>query len=293
MATTISQDEEAQLTQTIEMFEVIAQSQPNDYQSLEILKEAYSKLGREEDVLQTAKRIADAYVQMGQYSSAILEFETILQLHPNDADALKALKDIESRAGNVEAEPSLAAPAAITPREEISTKPGAPIGRSATGGKAAPKIHTGPIEDGRKSMQKIFVESKIITSGDFDLYWSTPDPNAPPNGVIDPFIQVLADKGILPVEKALKVLADKTRIGYLPLDKYDLDIELARSFPAATCQRWCVLPFDRMSKSIMVATANPFNQQAARELAEATPYRLLWFLVPPSELVKTLRKVFR
>ena len=42
MATTFTQAEEAQLTQTIEMFEVITQTQPHDYQSLEILKEAYS-----------------------------------------------------------------------------------------------------------------------------------------------------------------------------------------------------------------------------------------------------------
>jgi len=290
MATTLSEGEEAQLTQTIEMFEVIAQSQPSDYQSLEILKEAYSKLGREEDVLQTAKRIAEAYVQMGQYSSAILEYETILQLHPNDADALKALKGIESQAGNVETEPSLAAPAAITPRKE----PAAAGEKSAsTAPTKVVKAPTGPIEDGRKSMYKVFVESKLITSGDFDLYWSTPDMSVSPNGVIEPFIQVLADKGILPLEKSLKILADKTRIGYLPLDKYDIDVELARNFPATTCQRWCVMPFDRMSKSILVATANPFNQQAARELSEATPYRLLWFLVPPAELVKTLRKVFR
>jgi MoxR-like ATPase len=48
-----------------------------------------------------------------------------------------------------------------------------------------------------------------------------------------------------------------------------------------------------MSKSIMVATANPFNQQAAKELAEATNNRLLWYLVPPMDLVKNLRKVFR
>ena len=34
-----------------------------------------------------------------------------------------------------------------------------------------------------------------------------------------------------------------------------------------------------MSKSILVATANPFNQQAAKELAEATKNRLLWYLV--------------
>ena len=290
MATTLSEGEEAQLTQTIEMFEVIAQSQPSDYQSLEILKEAYSKLGREGDVLQTAKRIAEAYVQMGQYSSAILEYETILQLHPNDADALKALKGIESQAGNVETEPSLAAPAAITPRQEPAAVGERPAGTAASKVVKAP---TGPIEDGRKSMYKVFVESKLITSGDFDLYWSTPDMSVSPNGVIEPFVQVLADKGVLPVERSLKILADKTRIGYLPLDKYDIDVELARNFPAVTCQRWCVMPFDRMSKSILVATANPFNQQAARELSEATPYRLLWFLVPPAELVKTLRKVFR
>lgn len=291
MATTISEGEAAQLTQTIEMFEVIAQSQPNDYQSLEILKEAYSKLGREADVLQTAKRIADAYLQMGQLSSAILEYETILQLHPADAEAQKALKDLESRSANVPDEPSLADPAAIAPRGEAA--PGLQSHAGARATKPVQRIITGPIEDGRKSMYKVFVESKIISAGDFDAYWSTPDVNAPLDGVIDPFIQVLADKSVLPVERALKVLSDKTRIGFLPLDKYDIDSELARGFPAATCQRWCVLPFDRMSKSIMVATANPFNQQAAQELAESTPFRLLWFLVPPVELVKTVRKIFR
>src|ERR1700677_2715799 len=71
-----STDDEAQLKQTIEMFEVIVHSQPNDCQSLEILKEAYKKLGREQEVVATSKRIAQAYMQLGQLSSAILEFET-------------------------------------------------------------------------------------------------------------------------------------------------------------------------------------------------------------------------
>src|SRR5271154_1442331 len=92
--------EEAQLQQTIEMFEVIVQSQPNDCQSLEILKEAYTKLKREEDIISTSKRIAQAYRETGQLSSAILEFETILQRRPDDADAQKSLKQIEDKAGN-------------------------------------------------------------------------------------------------------------------------------------------------------------------------------------------------
>src|SRR4051812_42863717 len=100
MSATLTTSEESQLGQTIEMFEVITQSQPHDYQSLEILKEAYSKLGREEEAIATSKRIAEAYVQMGQISSAILEYETILQRVPEDQDVKKALLAIESKSGS-------------------------------------------------------------------------------------------------------------------------------------------------------------------------------------------------
>ncbi len=103
----------------------------------------------------------------------------------------------------------------------------------------------------------------------FDLV-ATPDWAGAASSVVEPFIQLLADKGILPLDKALRLLSDKTRLGYLPLEKYDPDLELARQFSAATCQRWCVLPFDRMSKSVLVATANlqcPGGQRAG----DATP----------------------
>jgi len=283
MAATLSSGEAAQLAQTVEMFEVITQSQPHDYQSLEILKEAYSKLGREKEVIGTSKRIAQAYVQMGQISSAILEYETILQRFPADVEAQKALRQIESKANNFPTD---------SPAPEPPAAPKTPVA-SPKNNKAVSTPPAGDIEDGRKSMQKVFVDSKLITAADFDLCWSTPDLSSPPNGVPEPFIQILGEKGIFPIEKSLKLLADKTRIAFLPLNAYDIDIDLARGFPAAICQRWCILPFDRMSKSILVATANPFNQQAAKELASTTPNRLLWYLVSPSELLKTVRKVYR
>ncbi len=278
MVSTLSPSEQNQLAQTIEMFEVITQSQPQDYQSLEILKEAYSKLSREKDVVSTSKRIAKAYVQMGQLSSAILEYETILQRYPDDPDVQAALKQIEGKASNFPLE---------APPVETA------VAAKALTRKVAGKAPSAEIDDGRWPMYKLFVGSKIITAGDFDLCWEAIDPTAPPRGVIEPFIQVLADKGILPVEESLKTLCDRSRLAFLPIRNYDTDTELARRFPAETCQRWCVLPFDRMSKSVLVATANPFNQQAAKELAKATPHRLLWYMAPPAELVGLVRRVFR
>src|ERR1039457_26494 len=159
MATTtaLNPGEEAQLQQTIEMFEVIVQSQPSDTQSLEILKEAYSKLGREDDAINTSKRIAQAYMQQGQLSSAILEYETVLQRRPEDADVRAALKQIEDKASSAVGQPisDMMAMASVSDTTMIRRKT-----RAAA---------TEAVDDGRKSLYKVFVESKLITAGAFAL----------------------------------------------------------------------------------------------------------------------------
>jgi tetratricopeptide (TPR) repeat protein len=283
MATTLTPNEQAQLLQTIEMFEVITQSQQGDIQSLEILKEAYYKLARQRDVVNTAKRIAQAYVLQGQLSSAILEYESILQRFPDDPDVRAALSEIEDKAKSFSAPP---AAAELEPFE----KPQAAL---ANGAAAEDQAATAEVDDGKQVFYRLFVEAKLVSSADFDLYWFRPDAREAVTGVVEPFVQVLADKGGPPVAQSMKIICEKSRLAYLPLERYDLDIETARSFPRNVCQRWCVLPFDRLSKSVLVATANPFNKQATRELEAATKLRLLWYLCPPADLIKAVRKVFR
>jgi tetratricopeptide (TPR) repeat protein len=284
MVGTLNSGEEAQLQQTIEMFEVITQSQPQDVQSLEILKEAYYKLGREKELIETSKRIAQAYVLMGQISSAILEYEGILQRFPDDADTLAALGELESKASSLSNAPAL---------EELAEESKPKTKTTFRGKTPGNRVVPADFDDGRETMSKIFVEGKVISAAEFDLCWITPELTGSPGKVIEPFIQLLAEKGYTPLERSLRIISDKGRIGHLPLEKYDIDIELARRFAPDTCQRWCVLPFDRMSKSILVATCNPFNRHAAQELEETAQQRLLWYLAPPSDISKVLRKIFR
>ncbi|HEY3914179.1 MAG TPA: hypothetical protein VGN61_06800 [Verrucomicrobiae bacterium] len=280
MLGTLNPGEEAQLRQTIEMFEVITQSQPQDYQSLEILKEAYLKLGMEKEVVQTSKRIAQAYVQLGQLSSAILEFETILQRHPDDKDAMVAMSQIETKANNFAAAPIAEVE---TPKVQTATP-------TKTVGAKTVKLE---VDDGRQLMHKYFVEAKMVTAADFDASWPVPSLTSPPTKAVEPLIHVLAEKQIMPVDKSLKLLADRSRLAYLPLDRYDLDMELARSASREICQRWCIVPFDRMSKCILVATANPFNKQAAADMEDSMKHRLIWYLAPPTDILRILGKAFR
>jgi tetratricopeptide (TPR) repeat protein len=277
MLGTLNPGEEAQLRQTIEMFEVITQSQPQDYQSLEILKEAYLKLGMEKEVIETSKRIGQAYVQLGQLSSAILEFETVLQRHPDDREAAAAMAEIESKANNLT-------------RRQPETESTAKSGGTTLIKKGAAKPE---VDDGRQLMFKYFVEGKLISAGDFEGCWPAPSLTTPPSKTVEPFIHTLAERKLLPVEQSLKLLTDRSRMAFLPLDRYEWDIDLLRSASREICQRWCVAPFDRMSKTIMVATANPFNKQAAADMEEKMQSRLLWYLAAPADLLRALGKVFR
>ena len=257
MQSKLNPGEEGQLRQTVEMFEVITQTQPLDYQSLDILKEAYLKLGMDNEVVATCRRIASAYVQLGQLSSAIMEYETILQRIPDDVEATAAIKQLSSRAEKLNKSQA--------PEPEV-TKPGTPT---------AP----GQLDDGKAVMRKVFVEGKMITETDFEACWPKVSLNELPAKPIEPFIHLLTEKDLVPIEKSMRLISDRSRMPFLSIGRYDLDIELARAFPRATCRRWCVLPFDRMSKSIVRGHGQPVQPAGRPRLAEATPNRLLWYLV--------------
>jgi hypothetical protein len=220
---------------------------------------------------------------MGQFSSAILEYETILQRFPEDPDVQEALNRIENQAGSLEAPPSdtiiISKPEPTPGLTTAQKKPGLVLPRDG--------------EDGRRSMEKIFLDTKLVAPADFEECWRLSLPVDHDTLPANPFIQLLDERNLVPIEKSLKLISDKSRAAYLPLATYDMDIDLARTYPREICRRWCIVPVDRMSKSVFVATANPFNQQAASELAQATNSRLLWYLVSPAELVRTVRKVFR
>ncbi len=289
MAGTLTANDEAQLLQTIEMFEVITQSQPMDTQSLEILKEAYSKLNRESELVNTSKRIAEAYVQLGQLSSAILEYESILQRSPDDPDVQKALSEIEDKANSFTSPTSGTAGDTSFSERQSASLTLKKVGEPSTQESSVPT----EVDDGKQQMSKMFVEAKLVSPADFEQFWPKYNMREVPRQPAEPFIQTISDRQILPLEKSLKALCEKSRLAYLPIDKYEVDVDFARAFPKETCLRWSVMPIDRMSKSILVATCNPFNKQAARELEHHSKARIVWYIAPPLELVRVIKKIYR
>ncbi|MGB0579349.1 MAG: hypothetical protein ACPGVU_06580 [Limisphaerales bacterium] len=274
MSGSLTPAEQAQLHQTIDMFQVIVESQPLDYQSLEILKEAYLKLSMQQEAIDTSKKIAEAYVQLGQLSSAIMEYETILQQFPDDTSVKEALEQIESKTTSFQG-----AGGATT----MSTTQSSMI--SGAGLEA-------DLDDGKLAMKRIFVDGNLVTADDFNRFWITPTGGVP-GQIEEPFLKTLSEKGGVSIDDSSRLVLAKAKCGFIPIDRYEIDADFARSFPKEVCQKWCVLPFDRMSKTVMIATANPFNKQATKELKPHTQLRILWYYTAPAELIKIIKKIYR
>jgi tetratricopeptide (TPR) repeat protein len=286
----ISEDETQQLLRTVEMFEAITESQPEDYQSWEILKEAYSKLGRRPESLRASKKLAKAHISLGQISQAILEFEGILQEYPDDPEVLAALSEIEAKTSQLSTthQPSGA------PSLREDSKPTPPAPALAAGAAAPPSSSAKPTpEDGNKALVDVLLAEKLITAQAVEPLLkrlaSSPagsSENAQPLTLP----QLLIDEQLIKLEDFLSLLVDRSGLPYLPLSTYDVDRDAACLLPRELCFENCIVPFDLISRSVLIATANPFDLAVRSQAQVMLAYNVFWYVTSPEEIQTALRR---
>ncbi|MFL6583100.1 MAG: hypothetical protein ACJ8KU_01125 [Chthoniobacterales bacterium] len=290
---TLSQEERSQIAQTIEMFEVITQTQPDDYQSLEILKDAYAKIGREEDSQKTARRLAEAYFNVGSYSLAMQECEALLLKQPNAPEILAMLGEIEARVqgtsnGTVETGASggliASAPASVPAND------GSLIDVHGSGN--AHRL----ADRGDDQLAKFLIMQQLFTEEEVSGALSTVqqlnahlDGEALAASLIDKLCGQTGDK----VDQTLSALIDRTKFAFVPLEYYDIDRQIARMLPENLTLGRMFVPFDLISRTIMVACANPFDAAGREAVQQSLDYTVAWYLARPSAIIRTLQEVYR
>jgi tetratricopeptide (TPR) repeat protein len=286
MVTNISEEETQQLLRTVEMFEAITQSQPNDYQSLEILKEAYNKLGRRPESLRVSKKLAATYVNLGQISQAILEYEGILQESPDDESVRAALAELEAKTSK-RVVPQVAQPA---PAPEASKQ----SSRRGSAKESKPTDLRGQTELGDRALADALVAERLVTTQAVQPLLQrlkTQRPTSAEKGQALSLVQLLVDEQIAALEDVLTVLVDKSGLPYLPLSGYDVERDIACLLPQDFCFHHCIIPFDLISRSVLIATANPLDAGARDQIRSMLDYNIFWYIAPPQEIATALRHV--
>src|SRR2546423_996989 len=301
----LSAEEHSQILQTIEMFEAITQTQPEDYQSLEILREAYTKVGRHDEALRTSRKLAEAYFNAGSYTPALQQCEMILTRDPNAPEILAMLGEIEQRlqaSGQAivdkDKKTSNLVSSPFTRNDGSLISPsveGALIDVDPTRGKGLGRI-TNLHERGDDHLAKFLIVQQLFGEELVNAALETVKAaNKDLNGqaMAASMLEELCKAKPAQLDAIISALIDRTKFAYVPLEYYDTDRQIAPMLPETLTLGRLFVPFDLVSRTIMVACCNPFDSAGRDAVQQSVDYTVSWYLARPSAIVKTLQSIYR
>lgn len=303
----LSNDEQEQLRQTIEMFEVITQANPQDTQSLEILKEAHAKMGQNTESLQVSRRLADAYMDLGQYASALLEYEGILQKEPDNAEVIAALGEVEARLQAVQTATSgsgagIALDFRAVVQEGgnlIATKKTQVTERVSMSGamdSAAVAARLEAADDGNDPLVRFLIQHKLASPDVVNQAITIvrkKNKDRTPQQVAACLIDEIVTRGQVNEEQLLCGILDRSKFAYIPLETYEIDRQVVRMLPENLTLGRLIVPFDILSRTMMIAVANPFDAAGKEAVQQLLDYNIQWHLASPAAIIKVLADTYK
>ena len=306
----ISTEEQEQIRQTIEMFEVITQANPQDTQSLEILKEAYARIGQQTESLAVSRRLADTYMELAQYSSALLEYEGILHKEPDNAEIIAALGEVEARlqasqqqsaAGSNAASIALDFRAVVqdggnlmaTKKTQVSERSMLP-GTGVDSETIAARLEGA--DDGHDTLVRFLTQHRLVPEDVLLQALSIVRRKNKDRASATPaasLIDEIVTRGSVEPEHLICGILDRSKFAYIPLENYDVDRQIVKMLPESLTLGRLIVPFDILSRTMMIAVANPFDAAGKEAVQQLLDYNIQWHLASPASILQVLAETYR
>ena len=295
---TPSAEEREQIMQTIEMFGVIVQSSPNDSQSLEILKDAFVRIGQVAEAMDAAKKLAEIFTAAEQYPKAVREYEYILDHEPANVEVMAALGEVEEKlreakaSGKIDSDVSdgsnkASQIMAIGQTMQASTKSAAAID-------AVTK--TLVAEDGNEGLVKFLLLHRIapedVVKSSHERI-SKKNKDLAPNTMAHSLLDEVVRRAGLDLEATLCTIVDRSKLAYIPLEYYEVDRQVVKMLPDSLTLGRLIVPFDVMSRTLMVAMANPFDSLGKAAVQQLLDFNIQWHIASPAAITKVLVEIYR
>ncbi len=80
---------------------------------------------------------------------------------------------------------------------------------------------------------------------------------------------------------------------YLPLSNYEIDAEVISSVPENICRQFCLVPIDKIGRSLTLAMANPLNLQAVEDVELLTGSSVQTFVSTATDIKQAIDKYYK
>ena len=80
---------------------------------------------------------------------------------------------------------------------------------------------------------------------------------------------------------------------YLPLSNYEIDLEVIASVPENVCRQFCLIPIDKIGKSLTLAMADPLNVQAIEDVELLSGCTVQTFVGTATDIKNSINKYYK
>jgi hypothetical protein len=165
----------------------------------------------------------------------------------------------------------------------------------ASGGQQDGSILVGAT-DGNEALAKFLVQHKLAPE---DVIQSSLATVQKLNGSIKSgamglsLLNEIVERGGADIESLLCGIIERTKFSYVPLEYYDVDRHVIRMLPEELTLRRLIVPFDVISRTVMIATANPFDSAGKEAAQSVLDYNIQWHIASPEAISKILTQAYR
>jgi len=93
-------------------------------------------------------------------------------------------------------------------------------------------------------------------------------------------------------EDIVQSLTSQYGFPYLPLTHYEIASEVADVVPAKMCRQYCLIPVDKIGRSLTVAMANPLNVQAMEDVETVTGCVVQVFVSTATDIMDAIKRYY-
>ena len=93
-------------------------------------------------------------------------------------------------------------------------------------------------------------------------------------------------------EDIVQALTCQYGFPFLPLSNYEIAPEIVAIVPVDVCKEYCLIPIDKIGRSLTLAMANPLNVQALEEVERITSCAVQAFVSTATDIKNSIKRYY-
>ena len=104
---------------------------------------------------------------------------------------------------------------------------------------------------------------------------------------------ILVELGYATEEAIAQAITTQYGFPYLPLENYDIDVEIVKMVPKNVASQFCLIPIDKIGTNLTIAMSDPLNALAIEDIELISGLCVQIFVSTETDIKKAIGKYYK